>query len=145
MADPRLGVNFDGIKPVKVTYKSDNSTIVFLSTEKNGSVSVGLAVTLVAATADTVELVGDGEEVEGLLIEVLKDNFCVVQVGGFMQFKGGTGATLTRGKKIVGDLLAAAEGYIREVNTATAAELGVMRGRIIDPTTTTAIDVVLES
>ncbi len=143
MADPRLSVNFDGIKSVKVTYKSDNSTIVYSATATGGSAVVGRAVTLVAATAKTVELVGDGEAVEGKLLEVTKDNYCVVQVGGYMQLPGGTSATLTRDKKIVGDLLAAAEGYIREVNTATAAELGVMRGRIIDPTTTTAIDVVL--
>lgn len=143
MADPRLSVNFDGIKPVKVTYKSDNSTIIYSATEDNGSAVVGRAVTLTAGTAKTVELVADGEAVEGKLLEVLKDNYCVVQVGGYMQLPGGTSATLTRGKKIVGDLLSAAEGYIREVAEGTPAELAVARGRIIDPTTTTAIDVIL--
>lgn len=141
MADPRLSVNFDGIKPVNVTFKHDSS-IVFLATEENGSVSVGLAVTL-TSTAKTVSLVADGEGVKGKLLQVFSDGFCSVQVSGFMQLPGGTSATLTRSKKIVGDLLVSAEGYIREVNTATAAELGVMRGEIIDPTTTTAIDVVL--
>lgn len=143
MADPRLSVNFDGIKPVRVLYKHDSS-IVYLATEENGSVSVGLAATLVA-TAKTVGLVGDGEQVEGKIETVYSDGFVSIQRGGFMQLKGGTSATLTHGKKIVGDLLAAAKGYIREVNTATAAELGVMRGQIIDSTTTTAIDVVLET
>jgi hypothetical protein len=141
MADPRLSVNFDGIKPVKVTFKHDSS-IVYLATEENGSVSVGLAVTL-TSTAKTVSLVADGEGVKGKLIQVFSDGFCSVQVNGFMQLPGGTAATLTHGKKIVGDLLVAAEGYIREVNTATADELGVMRGEIIDSTTTTAVDVVL--
>ena len=51
---------------------------------------------------------------------------------------------LTRGKKIVGDLgPASAEGYIREVNTAVAAELGVMDGKIIDPSDATAVVVRL--
>jgi hypothetical protein len=44
----------------------------------------------------------------------------------------------------VGDLLVSAKGYIREVATATAAELGVMGGSaIIDPSTTTAVVVNL--
>ena len=41
------------------------------------------------------------------------------------------------------DLLVAAEGYIREVATGTAAELGRCRGWIDDPTTTTAVVVCL--
>jgi len=144
MADPRDSVNFDGIKPVNVTYKIDNSTITYSATEDNGSAQVGLVATLVAATAKTVELIGDGEGIEGLITQVFEDNYCSLQVGGYMQLPGGSGATLTRSKALVGDLGAAsAEGYVREVNTAQAAELGVMRGRIIDPTTTTAIDVVL--
>jgi hypothetical protein len=140
MADPRLSVNFDGIKPVKVTYKHDSS-IVYLATEDGGSVSVGLAATLVS-TAKTVGLVGDGEQVEGRIETVYSDGFCVIQSGGFMQLPGGTGASLTHGKKIVGDLLSSAKGYIREA-AAAAGEYVVMRGRIIDSTTTTAIDVVL--
>jgi hypothetical protein len=96
------------------------------------------------SAAATVELVGDGEPVEGKLIEVTSDNFCVVQVGGYMTLPGGSSASLTLGKKIVGDLGASsAEGYIREVNTATAAELGLCRGRIIDAGTTTAVVVAL--
>lgn len=140
MADPRLSVNFDGISPEKITYKHDG-TIVYLATEENGSVSVGLAATLVS-TAKTVGLVGDGEEVEGRIETVYSDGFCVIQTGGAMKLPGGTGAALTHGKKIVGDLLSSAKGYIREA-AAAAGEYVVMRGRIIDSTTTTAIDVVL--
>jgi hypothetical protein len=40
-------------------------------------------------------------------------------------------------------LLSAAEGYIREAASGTAAELVLARGRIIDPTTTTAVVVKL--
>lgn len=140
MADPRDSVNFDGIKPVRITYKHDSS-IVYLATEENGSVSVGLAATLVS-TAKTVGLVGDGEQVEGRIELVHADGYCVIQSGGFMQLPGGTSASLTHGKAVVGDLLSAAKGYIREA-AAAAAEYVVMRGRIIDSTTTTAVDVVL--
>lgn len=140
MADPRDSINFDGIDPVRITYKHDG-TIVYLATEDGGSVSVGLAVTLVS-TAKTVGLVGDGEQVEGKIEIVHADGYCVIQSGGFMQLPGGTSASLTHGKKIVGDLLSSAKGYIREA-AAAAGEYVVMRGRIIDSTTTTAVDVVL--
>lgn len=142
MADPRLDVKFPGIKPEYVTFKIDNSTITYSATVDNGSSQVGLAVGLSAA--ETVELVGDGEEVVGKLIEVSSDNYCVVQVAGWMTLPGGASATLTLGTKIVGDLGAAsAEGYIRTVDTSTAAELGVARGMIVDAGTTTAVVVRL--
>ena len=138
MADPRADVTFDGINAEYVTVAIDNSTITYSATATNGSAQVGLAVALSGNA--TIELVGDGEEVFGKLISVEKDNFAVVQTGGWMALPGGSGATLTVGKKIVGDLGAAsAEGYIREVATATAAELGVARGMIVDAGTTTAV------
>ncbi len=141
MADPRLDVKFDEIGVELVTFKIDNSTITYDATEANGSAEVGLAVTYSAA--ETVQLVGDGEAVVGKLINVEADNYCTVQTAGFMTLPGGTSATLTLGKKIVGDLLVAAEGYIREVATATAAELGVQRGMIVDASVTTAVVVRL--
>lgn len=140
MADPRNDVDFEGIGYEAVTYKHDD-TIVYSATVANGSASVGLAVSL--ETAETVTLAGDGEAIEGKLVKVESDGKCVVQVGGYMKLPAGTGAALTVGKKIVGDLLSSAEGYIREVNTATAAELGLCRGRIIDAGTTTAVVVHL--
>lgn len=141
MADPRLDTKFEGIGAEFVTFKIDNSTITYSATATNGSASVGLAVALSAA--ETVELAGDGEEIVGKLISVESDNYCTVQTAGFMTLPAGTSASLTVGKKIVGDLLVAAEGYIREVNTATAAELGVCRGMIVDAGTTTAVVVRL--
>ena len=144
MANPRNIVAFDGIRnPADtVTFKIDNSTITFDEDEDAGSAQVGLAVALSAA--GTVELVGDGEEVVGKLLKVERDLKATVQVGGFMTLPGGSGATLTLGKKIVGDLGAAsAEGYVREVATATAAELGVARGMIVDADTPTAVVVRL--
>jgi len=57
---------------------------------------------------------------------------------------GGDSASLTLNKKIVGAASSApANGYIREVATATAAELGLARGFIVDAGTTTAVVVWL--
>lgn len=142
MSDPRLDVRFDNIDYRAETFKIDNSTITYDATVANGSSQVGLAVT--QSAGDTVALVADGEAVTGKLIQVTKDNYGVVQTRGYMTLPGGTSATLTIGKKIVGDLLVAAKGYIREVATATAAELGLQRGRIVDATDTTAVVVYLE-
>lgn len=141
MADARNTVDFEDIGAEFVTFLIDDSTITYSATAANGSASVGLAVAL--STHKTIELVGDGEEVLGKLISVESDGKAVVQTGGYMELPGGTGAALTPGKKIVGDLLSSAEGYIREVATATAAELGVARGMIIDAGTTTAVVVRL--
>ncbi len=138
MANPRTTPEYEGIAPVYMTFKTDGSTIVYDETKVGGSAQVGLAVTFSADR--TVQLVGDGEMVLGKLILVEADDKATVQVGGGMTLPGGDAATLTRGKKIVGDLgAAAAEGYIREVATGTAAELGVARGFIIDDDATNPI------
>lgn len=142
MADPRLTAGWEGIGAKYATCKIDDSTITYSATEDGGSAQVGLAVTW-SANAKTIQLVGDGEFVLGKLISVESDGMANVQIGGQMTLPGGTAASLTLGKAIVGDLLVAAEGYIREVNTATAAELGLCRGYIVDPATTTAVEVFL--
>jgi hypothetical protein len=144
MADPRADVRFEGIGYRAETFKIDASTITYSATVANGSSKVGLAVTLKAGTQNTIETAADGEFVLGKLIEVTKDNFGVVQTAGYCTLPAGNGAGLTEGEHIVGAVNAsAAEGYIREVATATAAELGHARGKIIDPTTTTAVVVDL--
>ncbi len=141
MANPRAIVDYEGIQNYRFTVPYDNSAITYSATADGGSTSVGLAVSL--TSSDTLTLVGDAENVLGKLISVEADGMCTVE-RGFVTLPGGSGATLTRGKSIVGDLGAAsAEGYIREVNTAVAAELGVMDGKIIDPSTTTAVVVHL--
>ena len=142
MADPRNTVAFDGIGYSAQTFLIDDSTITYSATATNGSSKVGLAVAL--STHKTVETAGDGEEVLGKLISVESDGKCVVQTGGYMTLPGGNGASLTPGKAIVGALNASsAEGYIREVATGTAAELGRCNGMIIDAGTTTAVVVKL--
>jgi len=141
MSNPRLSVNTDGIGFEAVTVKIDNATITYDVTKPNGTAQAGLAVTLSAD--DTVALAGDGEHVFGKLLSVSDDNMAAVQTGGFMTLPAGTGAALTLGKAIVGDLLATAPGYVREVNTATVAELGVQNGAIVNAADTTAVIVKL--
>lgn len=141
MADPRLQVVNEGVEPRYRTYLIDASTILFDATKTGGSASVGLAVTFSAA--NTVALAADGNAVVGKLIQVEPNSVCRVQIAGCMTLPAGTGAALTRGKKIVGALLSAASGYIREVATATAAELGVARGYISNAAVTTAVELEL--
>lgn len=142
MSDPRKRVAYDGLDAVSITLKIDNSTITYSATAAGGSAQVGLAVTYSAD--DTVQLVGDGEHVVGKLLAVYDDNYATVQIGGYCTLPGGSGASLTRGKGFVGALGAnSAEGYIREVATATAAELGVQRGSLVQVGTTTAVVVQL--
>lgn len=139
MSDARV-IDFEGIDSEYATFQFD-STIVYDKTKTGGAAQVGLAVTLVSAGA--VGLTQDGNGVKGKLIQVEPD-VCNVQIEGGMTLPGGTGATLTVGKKIVGALGAAsAKGYVREVAVATAAELGLARGEIIDASVTTAVKIML--
>jgi len=140
MADPRTEVDFEGIDAAYVTFKHDD-TIVFSRTEEGGSAQVGLAVTV--ESANTVTLVGDGEQVMGKLISVEPDGKCVVQTRGGMTLPGGSSATLTAGSPIVGDLGASsAEGYIQTAPASSAGGVAA-RGTIVDPSTTTAVKVLL--
>lgn len=137
-----LNISHDEIAGVFATFEIDDSTITYDADEEGGSNKVGLAVALTAGYL--LETVGDGEEVLGKLVGVEADGAANVQVGGFMTLPGGSGATLTPGKKIVGDLgPSSAEGYIREVATGTAAELGVARGMIINASDTDEVVVYL--
>lgn len=137
MADPRDTVEYEGIGSLTATYKIDATTITYDATQEGGSAQVNLAVTLSADR--TIGLVGDGEMVLGKLLLVESDNKATVQTHGYMTLPGGTGATLTRGAKIVGDLLVAAEGYVRAAASGTAAELLVARGFIVDDDATNPI------
>ncbi len=140
MANARNTTSVNGIGYQAATYVADNSTIVYDSTKLGGSAGVGLAVKL-SGTARTVALAGDGDQVEGKLITVEADNNCTVQYAGGMTLPGGNGATLTQGLSIVGALNASsAAGYIKGVATTVAGA----RGRIYNPATTTAVEVILE-
>ena len=142
MTNPRKTTEYEGIGGVYATYPIDDSTITYSATAAGGSAAVGKAVTV--NSSEVIALAADGEGIEGKLISVEKDGMATVQVGGYMTLPGGVGATLTNMKAIVGAVDGSAnKGFIREVATATAAELGVQRGRIIDPSTTTAVVVCL--
>lgn len=139
LTNPRNTVKFDEIdSDDKATFLYDNSTITYSATAANGSAAVGLAVKFSAA--DTVALATDGSAVIGKLLAVEPDGKCLVQYGGYVTLPGGNGATLTRGKKIVGAVDGSSNpGYIREVATGTAAELGVARGYIQNAADTAAV------
>jgi hypothetical protein len=146
MADPRAAAGFEGINAEYATFTFD-STIVYSSSQRGGSASVGLAVTVVGN--GQVGLAEDGEIVIGKLIRVESD-ICTVQVGGAMTLPAGDGATVTAGVAIVGALGAAsAKGYIRNVVTATTPtaaqvnEVAKARGTILDAATSTAVAVLL--
>lgn len=138
MPNPRKNVDFTGLNAPSdyVSYKYDSS-IVYDSSVPGGSAQIGRAVTITAAR--TVGLVGDGERVLGRLEIVEPDGFCGVVRGGYVELPAGSGATLTLGSGIVGDLgPSSAKGYIQ-----TGAAVPT-RGQIVDATDTTAVIVDLQ-
>lgn len=144
MANPRNVIAWDGIHEGLVTALIDNVTIVYDSTKAGGAATtmIGKAVSLSAA--GTVQLASDGEAIFGKLVKVEADNKATVQDIGYVDLPAGASAAVTLGFKIVGALgAAAAKGYIREVASATAAELNKGRGQIVDASVTTAVVVRL--
>lgn len=145
MANPRKVTDKEGIGQQRNTYKIDDSTITYDKTKKFGSAQAGVGLAVTLSADDTVALVADGQAVLGILELVEKDGMCSVTDKGYCKFKKGNGASVTKGKKIVGALGAAsAKGYIREVATGTAAELGVARGLIEDTSGDPDIVVLLD-
>jgi len=138
----RNQVDYTDIGFKAITAKIDAVTITYDATKVNGSAAIGLAVMLSAD--DTIALTSDGAAVYGKLIRVSADNFATVQNDGFATLPGGLAAVLTRGKRYVGATgVAAARGYIRDVNTAVVAELGVAIGSIVNTADTTNVVVDL--
>lgn len=138
MANPRAVTDYEGIGYHETTHKYDSS-IVYDSTKAGGASQVGLAVSL--KDDGTVGLAGDGEHVEGKLVIVERDGFCGVQDGGYTTFPGGSGATLTLGAGIMGDLDGSGNsGYIQ---AAASDQVGKAKGTIVDASTATAVVVNL--
>lgn len=130
MPNPRNTVAFQGINYNAQTFLTDSS-ISFDRNQPGGSAQVGKAVKMTGAK--TVGLTTDGSGVVGVILSVESDDKATIHTGQYVEFPAGEGATLTLGSKIVGDLGPDnAQGYIRVVATATAAELGVAKGEIID-------------
>lgn len=151
MANPRQVVVHDGIGFRALTFKADGSTIVYSATTKFGGSMAGLAVGLVSGTADTVELVADGQAVLGRLDHIEGDGFCTVQIEGQAYLPAGDSQTLTRGAKIVGALgTSSAKGYIRNAAVpggayaqATATDSSRGRHTVLDVADTDGISVML--
>lgn len=138
MANPREAVSFEGIEYKAATIPHD-ATIVYDPLVEGGAAQVGLAVSI--ESSNVLTLAGDGENIYGKLIKVEPGGMAVVQYRGYVTLPGGSGATLTAGLKIVGDLGASsAEGYIQAVSTQDT----VSRGIIIDASVATAVVVYLE-
>lgn len=136
MANPRAVVSHDENNVKRDTFIIDDSTITYDATEEYGSAQAGQKLAVTLSASDTVALAADGDAILGILDKVEADGFCVVSLlagGGFLGFQKGNGATVTRGKSIVGALGASsAKGYIREAASGTAAELVKCRGMIIN-------------
>jgi len=130
-ATGRLAIGFDDQRYNAQTFWADGTTIIFSATAVGGSASVGLAVTFTAGT-DVVGLCADGDAIIGKLLKVEPDGACTIQNKGNTTLPAGTAATCTPGTKAVGALLTAAKGYIRNANSATAAELVRMGPTIWD-------------
>lgn len=144
MADPRLTVGFDNLHAQFLSAIIDDDTITYSALVENGSAAVGKAVKF-SADGAVIALTVDASGVLGRLGKVEADGVALVQYHGFMVLPAGYGVSeLTLMKKIVGDLgPATAPGYIREVNTAAPAELGVARGFAQDDSVLTAVSVYL--
>jgi hypothetical protein len=133
MPNPRNIINFDEVDVKYRTFKIDNSTITYDATKAYGSAQAGVKLAVTLSPDGTVALAADGDAVIGRLEKVEADLKASVAVGGCLAFKGGNAAPLTRGKKIVGALDPGTnKGFVRDVNTAVAAELGKARGAIYD-------------
>ena len=141
MPNPRKAIDYrDMGAPSKLLPFMAGSDITFDRTLPGGSAQVGLCVKISASK--TVVLVGDGESIAGTIDHVEPDSTVVVHLGPVISVPGGTGATLTPGSKIVGDLGPSnAKGYARSVAAATLAEVAVARGEILDATDTNAVQV----
>ena len=146
MADPRATPKRDLTDAAVKTYKIDGTDITYEATVAGGSSHVGKAVT--PSGNGIVRLAGDGQRVLGRLEQVEPDGACAVRVRGQMTFPKGDG-TVAVGNAIVGNLVTAARGYIRQAaaaTTPTAAEGNEARlaqGTITDVSDTAAVEVEL--
>ena len=104
---------------VTTTYQGDGDTIKYDATKPNRSDAVGKAYKL--NVDGKGELVGDGEEFDGVVTEVDDDHkFTAAYMFGGLRLPLGNGATVARGDKIVGALGAgSAKGYVKAATKPT--------------------------
>lgn len=96
------------------TFQGDGVTIKYDITKPNRSEAVGKGYRI-NPTTGLGELVEDGDEIDGKVLDVDDDNkFTGAYIFGGLTFPLGTGATVTRGDKIVGALgPSSAKGYVK--------------------------------
>lgn len=97
-----------------ITYKHDGS-IVWSISQPNGSAQVGLAVNI--KSDDTVGLVTDGQEIDGVVTRVNSDGFCTVQDTGYTDVDT-DGTAITYGNGLVGG---ATNGKVKTATAVPAA------------------------
>ena len=132
------------------TFQGDGVTIKYDATKPNRSDAVGKAFKLVGNKAELVE---DGDEIDGKVIEVEDDHkFTGAYMFGGLRLPLGTSATVTRGDKVVGALGASsARGYVKgapsipaspsDEATLSAAVTATLKGsgKVLESDTTHAL------
>ncbi|HEX8708032.1 MAG TPA: hypothetical protein VF723_07315 [Pyrinomonadaceae bacterium] len=117
------------------TFKIDGVTLTYDRTKPNGiGKAAGTGNAVMLSDNDTVALTSDGAAVKGKVLKIEQDGFATVQVHEYITLPKGDSGTnsTTRGRKIVGAARTGARGYIRDVDTAVAAELGVAKGSVVN-------------
>lgn len=131
MATGRQAVAYDDQRITSQSFWADGVTIVADQAQPGGAAATMIGKAVTFSADDTVALAADGDAVIGKLLKVEKDGLCTVQIRGNATLPlGSGGVTATRGRRLVGCLNAGARGYVRDANSATAAEL-VRMGPIV--------------
>ena len=135
---------------VTTTFQGDGTTIKYDITKPNRSDAVGKAFKL---NGDKAELVEDGDEIDGKVIEVDDDHkFTGAYMFGGLRLPLGEGETVSRGDRVVGALGAgSARGHVKgapalpaspadeaALSTAVTATLKGS-GKVVESDTTHAI------
>lgn len=141
MAIPRNTVDHRDVNPKRqLTFPADGVTIIYSKAAAKGHAGAGWAA--VGLSSDnTVELVDDGDQVFGELLLVEPDGMCTVRTEGVSYFKGGTEATFTLSRGVIGALRSSARGYVKGVTVATQNEEDIEFGRVSNDTDADAIEV----
>ncbi len=127
----RSQVAYDDIRYDAITMKIDNVTITHDVTKANGiGVIAGSGPAVSLSADDTVQLAADAQAIFGKLLKVEPDGFATIQRWGFVTLP--SSGTITRGTRIVGALSTALRGFVRSAVAATAAEVAVARGDVVN-------------
>lgn len=125
----RQGIEYVDIRRDGITMYAD-ATLVYDYTQPDGIPAAVAGRSLTITSNDHVGLCQDGDPVVGRLEQLFADGGVAVQFKGMCDLPVGTSGTgaVVLGQSIVGAIITAGSlrGYIRQVNTAVAAELAKM-------------------